>query len=87
VHEHHVRVRTGDQVAFTWNDEELASSSGKVCPSEHGQEPLSRRKGGGISRRCTLGSEPTATGRSLDLLAGNRPSHRNQAQGEEANAA
>jgi plastocyanin len=53
VHVRHVRVRPGDDVAFTWHDEELAGSSGKVSPSEHVQEALSRRKGGGIGRRRT----------------------------------
>ena len=44
VHVRHVRVRPSDEVAFTRNDEELASSSGKVCPSEHVEEALSRRR-------------------------------------------
>ena len=47
VHVRHVRVRPRDEVAFAWHDQELAGSSGKVCPSEHLQEALSRRKGGG----------------------------------------
>jgi hypothetical protein len=54
-----------------------------VCPSEHVQEPPSRRKDGGIGRRRTQDSRPAAPRRSLDRLAGNRPSHRNQGQGEE----
>jgi hypothetical protein len=61
----------------------LAGSSGKVCASEHVEEPLSRRKGGSIDRRHTSGSRPAAPRRSLDLLAGNRPSHRSHGQGEE----
>ena len=42
VHVRHVRVRPRDEVAFTWHDQELASSSRKVCPSEHLEEALSR---------------------------------------------
>ena len=83
VHVRHVRVRPRDEVAFTRHDQELAGSSGKVCPSEHLQEALSRRKGGCIGWRCTLDSRCVAPNRSLDLLARNRPSHRDQGQGEE----
>ena len=82
VHVRHVRVRPRDEVAFTWHDQELAGSSGKVCPSEHLEEALSRRKGGGIGRRRTPDSRRVAPRRSLDLLARNRPSHRDQGQGD-----
>ena len=52
----HVRVRPRDEVAFARHDQELAGSSGKVCPSEHVQEALSRRKRGGVGRLRTSGS-------------------------------
>jgi hypothetical protein len=70
-------------VAFTRHDEELAGPSGKVCPSEHLQEALSR-KGDGIDRRHTSDWRRVAPRRSLGLLGRNRPSHRHQGQGEEA---
>ena len=35
VHVGHVRVGPRDEIAFTWHDQELASSSGEVRPSEH----------------------------------------------------
>jgi hypothetical protein len=58
----------------------LARSSGKIRPGEHCQEALSRC---GIGWRGTPDSKSVALRRLLDLLARNRPSERDQAQGEE----
>ncbi len=82
VHVRYFRVRPRDEVALTWHDQELAGSSGEICPSEHLQEALSRRKGG-ISRRRTLDSRSAATRRPLNLLARDPRSHSHQGQGEE----
>jgi hypothetical protein len=69
MHVRHVRVRPRDEVAFTRHDQELPGSSGKVCPSEHLQEALSRRRVGGISRLRTWESTRVALQGSLGLLA------------------
>ena len=79
-----VRVRPRDEVAFTRHDQELARSSGKIRPGEHCQEALSRC---GIGWRGTPDSTSVALRRLLDLLARNRPSDRDQAQGEETGTA
>jgi len=80
VHVRHVRVRPRDELAFTWHDQELAGSSGEVCPREHIEEALSR---GGIGRRRMSDSRRVGAGGSPDLLARSRPSHRGQSQGEQ----
>ena len=35
VHEFHVRVRSSYEVAISWDDQELAGSSGKLNPGPH----------------------------------------------------
>jgi hypothetical protein len=52
VHIRHVSPR--DEVAFARNNQELAGSSRKVCPSKHFQKALSRRKGVCIGWCCML---------------------------------
>ena len=59
-----------------------------VRPGKYARANMSRNRcraarAAAIGRRHTSGSRPAAPRRSLDLLAGNRPSHRNQGQGEE----
>jgi hypothetical protein len=68
VHVRHVRVRPRDEVAFTRHDQELPGSSGKVRPSEHVQEALSRRRSDSISWLRTWSTRVAPQG-SLGLLA------------------
>ena len=84
MHERHVGVGPRDEIAFTWHDQELASTSGEVRPSEHLKEALSRRKGGGAAGgRRSPDSRRVAHGGALYLLPRNRPTHRDQGQGKE----
>jgi hypothetical protein len=69
VHVRHVGVRPRDEVTVTRHDQKLPGSSGIVCPSEHFQEVLSRRRGGSISRLRTLVSPLVAARNSPGVLA------------------
>jgi len=69
VHVRHVGVRPRDEVTVTRHDQELPGSSGIVCPSEHFQEALSRRRSGSISRLRTLVLTRVAARNSLGVLA------------------